>query len=279
MGTFDRQAESPAVASLRFSPVRKRSRLELPPVPSDRRSVLAFSHHKAGSTMFFGILRALSGAAGVNFISIPGKLFRAGIDTASVDVLVDFRETGYCYAGYRFFPAVPMPLLGTAQTTLLVRDPRDVVVSLYFSARESHPLPAQDGELRRRMVAQRENAQATPIDAWVIENHGIVVQALAGYVAQGFASRRNVAIYRYEDIIFRKRAWIEEMLGWYGWKVPASVVDEILEKFDVFPDVADTTKHVRQVAPGNYKVMLGAETQEKLSTCFAPLLKLFGYAP
>lgn len=188
--------EPPAGIPLRFEVTRPRCRVILPKATSDRPSVLAFSHHKAGSTMLVGILRALSAAAGMTFVTIPGELFRRSVDLRSVDLDVDHGDKGYCFGGYRLFPESPMPLIETAQAVLLIRDPRDAVVSLYYSARDSHPVPDAEGAVKERLLARRENARRTPIDQWVIENHGAVVEAMTGYVAQGFQSRPNVAIYR-----------------------------------------------------------------------------------
>jgi hypothetical protein len=240
--------------------------------------VLAFSHHKAGSTMLTGILKALSAAAGVTFVTIPGELFHRGIDLRAVDLEVDYGDKGYCFAGYRFFPESPMPLIASAPTVLLVRDPRDAVVSLYYSARDSHVVPDAEGAVRERLLARRENARRTPIDQWAIENHGAVVEAMTGFVAQGFHVRPNVAIYRYEDIIFEKRAWIDDMLAWYGWEVPDAVVAEVVRTFDVIPRKADPGKHIRQVHPGNHRAELKPATVERLNAGFEHLLRIFGYA-
>jgi hypothetical protein len=267
-----------AGASLKFEITRTQCRVILPKSTSDRPSVLAFSHHKAGSTMLVGILRELSAAAGVTFLTLPGELFRRGVDLQAVDLDVTLPDRGYCFGGYRFFPAEPMPLIDTARAVLLVRDPRDAVVSLYYSARDSHIIPDAEGTLRSRMLSRRANAKATPIDQWVIENHGAVIEAMTGYVAQGFPSRPNVAIYRYEDIIFRKRAWIDDMLAWFGWEVPETIVAEVVRRFDVVPKKADPSKHIRQVHPGNHRTALQPATIERLNAAFVHLLNLFGYA-
>lgn len=254
-------------------------RVELPKAASDRPSVLAFSHNKAGSTMLYNILRELSPAAGLTFVSIPDELFQRGVALRSVDVRAEISETGLCVGGFRFFPDFPIPILETAQAVLLVRDPRDVLVSLYFSLSQSHVLPSPGSPLAKALLSRREKARATPIDDWVVENHGAVIRSMEGYIAQRFAARPNVAIYRYEDVIFRKREWIEHMLAWYGWDIPSKIIEAVLKKVDVFPTVPDPSKHIRQVHPGNYKTMLRAATQEKLTDSLEPLLTLFGYEP
>jgi hypothetical protein len=90
-------------------------RVELPKAASDRPSVLAFSHNKAGSTMLYNILRELSPAAGLTFVSIPDELFQRGVALRSVDVRAEISETGLCVGGFRFFPDFPIPILETAR--------------------------------------------------------------------------------------------------------------------------------------------------------------------
>lgn len=204
-------------------------------------------------------------------------LFQAGIEIRSVTVDVELSATGYCYGGFRHFPEFPVPILDRARTALLVRDPRDALVSLYYSMRDSHPLPKPDGQLKQQMLATRAAAKRQTIDAWAIENHGNVIRAMEGYVAQRFTSRPNVAVYRYEDVIFRKREWIRDLVGWYGWDVRDAVIERIAVGVDVFPAAADPGKHIRQVNPGNHRTALRPATQNALTEQFEPLLRMFGY--
>ena len=264
-------------APIRFHATQPSYRVDLPPPHSSRPSVLAFSHNKAGSSMFYKILRELCDAVELTFVTIPGILFQGGTEVRSVQVEVELNETGYCYGGFRHFPNFDIAMLDRARATLLVRDPRDALVSLYYSIRDSHPFPKSDGELKRQMTASRATAKALSIDEWAIANHGAVSRSLEGYVAQRFASRPNVVIYRYEDIIFRKRDWIKDIATWYGWEIDDGTIDRIAAEADVFPKAADPTKHIRQVYPGNYTSKLKRVTQEVLTRQFEPYLTLFGY--
>jgi hypothetical protein len=239
--------------------------------------VLAFSHHKAGSTLLNGLLSQLSEAAGLKFVSIPGELFQRGMDIRGVEVDVDWNATGYCFGGFRFYPESPLPLIDSARAVLLVRDPRDALVSYYYSVRDSHVLPAPDTPVRRGMMARREQARASTVDEWVLANYGAMIDVLTGYVAQSFPMRANVAIYRYEDVIYRKRAWADDLLHWFAWDVPAKTVTRIVQRFDVFPDTEEPQSHIRQVHPGNHRVALKPETCEVLTQRLRHLLTLFGY--
>jgi hypothetical protein len=265
------------VQPLRFRPRQRICSVQLPPTTSNLPSVLCFSHHKAGSSMLDAIIRRLSEAVGLKFVSIASSLFQRGDDIALMRLDLPWPERGYCYGGFRRYPSSPVPLIKTAKTILLVRDPRDAVVSHYFSVRESHHLPPKDSMVRRTMLARREYAQSVSIDQWVIENCGTAGEELAGYVAQGFLARPNVAIHRYEDVIYRKREWIEEMIRWLGWQVPEAVVDKLLSEIDVFPDAPANDRHVRQVHPGNHRVLLKPETCASLDRSLKFPLEAFGY--
>jgi hypothetical protein len=262
---------------LRFQVRRTPYEFALPEAGSDRQSVLAFSIRKAGSTMLYDILRVLAPAAGLTFVSISDELFLRGVDEDLIDLQTKFRDRGYCYGGFRKFPHYPVPILDSVKSILLIRDPRDTLVSAYFSATESHVSPGAEGALRERFNAQREVARSAPIDEWVLENCWSFGRRIEGYLGQHFLSRPNVVIYRYEDVVFRKRAWIEDIIGWYEWDVLPDAIEQALQLVDVFPEEPDSSKHIRQVTPGNHLSLLRPSTRERLSSVLGSYLRLFGY--
>jgi hypothetical protein len=262
---------------MRFHAHKPEYHVDLPFAQGSRSSALAFSHNKAGSSMFYNILRDLCDDVGLTFVTIPGTLFRAGVEVRTVNVDAELSETGHLYGGFRHFPDFEIKMLDTARTVLLVRDPRDVLVSHYYSTQDSHPLPTPDSALRTNMLADRASAKSKSIDRWVVDNHGAVMRNLEGYLAQRFLRRPNVAIYRYEDVVFRKRDWIRDLVAWYGWEIAEARVEAVAAKADVFPSRADPMKHIRQVTPGNYRTALKPATQNLLTNQFRQLLNLFDY--
>jgi hypothetical protein len=260
-----------------------RFRVELPQILLDkgvsatgRPSVLAFGIPKGGSTLLFDVLRMMSVEVGLTFVSYPDQLFQKGLSPLLVEPAVAFDETGFCYGGFRTFPYYRVPLLETAKTVWLVRDPRDVMVSLYFSIGESHMVP-QQGPLRDRWMEERRIIEQASIDEWVIDRRWSYATAIEGYLAQFFHRRRNVAIYRYEDVIFKKAEWLSDIAGWYEWEIPEDAISRIAGKVDVVPAQPDTTKHIRQVHPGDHQRVLSIETQKRLTQSYSPFVKLFGY--
>jgi hypothetical protein len=98
-----------------------------------------------------------------------------------------------------------------------------------------------------------------------------------GYLAGGLVWRDNVAVYRYEGVIFREREWVADLCAWYSWSVPEEVRNAVADRYDVVPERPDPDAHVRQVRPGNHREELPPEAIEHLDRVFDPYLRLFGY--
>lgn len=272
---------------MRFTPDTPFQPLTAPPPASDRPSVMAFSLAKAGSTLLYDLLSVLAPEAGLTYFSAEDALFAqdVSVNRRPANVGNVFRPTGFCYGGFRQFPAYPIPVLHSTKSILLVRDPRDMAVSLYFSMMKSHVLPdAQGGDAnglggaREEFERARANVAAVPIDAWA--THAAVVQytrMFEGYLAQGFLWRPNVATYRYEDVIFAKRAWLADICDWFEWDVPAAARNAVADRFDLRPDAERPDQHVRQVTPGNYQKHLSEDTVARLTAAFGEYLRLYGY--
>ena len=108
----------------------------------------------------------------------------------------------------------------------------------------------------------------------------VLRSSICGHVAihrRGPARPRHFRIYRYEDVIFDKRAWIADMCDTFGWSVPEATINEIADRNDVIPSSEDQAKHIRQATPGDYKRKLQPETIERLTEMFAKELDYFGY--
>ena len=266
---------------MRFTPRTTSFPLELPPVRSEVPSVLAFGMVKGGSTLLFRLLHRLGRHVGLTYFSIDDLLFAKGVaaDRRPVSVGPVFRGRGYVYGGFRQFPAYPVPLLNHSRVVLLVRDPRDMITSLYFSLRYSHVLPDAEtaSELRAEMQASRDALAHMPIGAFALDAIRVYARVFESYVAQGFAWRPNVAIYRYEDVIFRKREWVRDLCEWYGWDIPEAQRNAAADKFDELPDQERPESHVRQVRPGNHRLHLPPTIQQQIAESLGEYMALFGY--
>ena len=254
--------------------------LEIPP-PGTGASCFLIGLPKAGSTLLNRIMRPLTERGGLVFFSLQNALNAAGVATASVEVPPEavFQPEGYAYGGFRGVDVLSsVPAFARGRTIFLIRDPRDMLSSLYFSEAISHRPPgtAQSKEAAEQFEARRSAALAETIDAFarrraagVLATYRNAVQRLEGVEHR---------LYRYEDVIHAKLDWVQDMIAYLGLKVPRPVVEAVVARNDVTPESEDPTQHIRRVSPGDYREKFDADTIAWLNAQFAEQLARFGYA-
>jgi hypothetical protein len=254
------------------------NQLTLPPSTSEAPSVYAFSLHKSGSTLLFNMLSDLAPHAGLTYFSMQDQMFINGImpNSEIPNSKLFFKPKGYLYGGFRFFPqAYKLENLNNHKKILLIRNPMDALVSMYFSRKKSHAIPKK-GLLREVWLKRRESADAQDIEAFVKEKYKSHIKRIKSY--KEILSQDNCVIYRYEDIIYDKLSFLKNICQQYGWVIEEKILTKIVNKYDVFPETEKEESHVRQVHPGNYKKKLSAETQQFLELEFQDILEAFGYS-
>lgn len=266
---------------LRLPPPGGRGPLPVPPPPvSHAPSVFAFSLAKAGSTLLNNLLRVLAPQAGLVFFSLEDEMFAAGVP-APLDwpeAARLFHPRGYCYGGFRAMPRHALPPLAECRAVLLLRDPRDMIVSQFHSFRASHVVPEGTGP-DHPMRRARERALGQTLAQFAPGAAQRFARRFEGYLAQGFAQRPATALFRYEDVIFRKRDWAAELCAWFGWSLPADAIAAAADRFDELPPAApDPARHIRQVHPGDHRREMTPQTIAQVEAILAEPMAAFGYA-
>lgn len=243
-------------------------------------SVFLIGLPKAGSTLLNRLMRPILTSAGLTFVGLQDIMYRMGVPPLDTprEVNLAFEPAGYAFGGFRSLPgAFRPPMFAANRTILLVRDPRDMLTSLYFSLASSHGPPGEavGSELATRFFEQREAVNRQGIDAFALEN----ADAVIGQFRTVKRKLREIAHrrYRYEDIIFDKLAWARDMLDYLKLSVDPAVVERAVATNDVRPDVEDPAQHIRKVAPGDHVDKLAPETIAELNEKFARILKRYEY--
>jgi len=253
----------------------------LPPTKSpDKPSVYAFSLHKAGSVLLDSVLRSLCDRVGLTYVSLMTEFFRLGLAEKDVPSSASrvFADGGYCFGGFRSFPKTfEIPNLGRRKSVLLVRDPRDMLVSHYYSMRSSHPDPGRALTTSMQGLSRRDAALKLSVDEYALDYASYYARQLDRYIAVLEKNRGNFALFRYEDVIFNKRQWIADICEAFDWDVSAPAMSRIAKRNDIVPSAEDEGRHIRQVAPGDGMRKLQPETIEKLSAMFTQQFSFFGY--
>jgi len=246
--------------------------IELPEPVGNDPSAYLFAFHKSGSTLMENMVMTYAHHFHRPVFSVFGAAFQAGIstDNLAADASVCFRPDGMIYTGFRHYPTFDLELKDKT-VFFLVRDPRDILVSMYFSVIKSHTVPKD----HKNFQAQRREAQNMDIDEFVKFKAPVIQSKFDQYTKN--LDMDKLSCYRYEDVIYEKKTWLEDMVTKLNLPMNPDVIQLVVDEFDIFPRKERQDKHIRQVHPGNHKLKLKPETIEFLNMRMHPFLARFNY--
>jgi hypothetical protein len=185
-----------------------------------------------------------------------------------------FRPLGYLYSAFGG-PIEGIALEGF-RVILMVRDPRDLLVSEYFSIAFSHMLPP-DREKRREFAARRRFALEGGVDAYVLRYCDRTRTTFERY-ATTLLGRPNVYFTKYESMIASFEPWLRSLLTFCELEPGTELMQALLAEGSTPVPLHEMTRtHRRQVSSGEYLRKLKDETVERLNEELAGVLAEFGY--
>lgn len=243
----------------------------------DEPSYFVIGIAKGGSTLMHAVVRDICERAGRAYIDAPAAFFAHGVEPGSVLLDLDWlrNRDGTVFGGFRWVhPWIDDEVLHKRDKIVLVRDPRDCLVSLYFSHAYSHAKPGEG--LTAQFSGQRRKALEADLDSFVLsEVSGRVFQNFCRILA--LTRLPNLTLFRYEDVVFDKRRWVGELTTALGADLDEASCQTIADAHDRIPDSETENAHIRQVTPGDNARKLKPETIKRLNETFAPILDAFGY--
>ena len=243
-------------------------------------SVFIMTIHKAASS-FVGaeIIPALAKAQGFDFFDISAKAFKAGANYR--DTVLDHMSTlespGYCFGPFRGPMILNMLDISANRLLVHVRDPRDCVVSAYYSFGYSHTIPPGKEE-QKRFMERRERILSQSIDDYAMEEIGTVIKRLRAYLKHAGRAEQHM-ISRYEDMVLDFPGWVRQVSEFIGGADGSAAVEKLVEKVSFDTKEEDIYKHKRQVQPGDHRRKLAPETITRLNELCGDLLPTLGYGP
>ncbi|MEM1782687.1 MAG: sulfotransferase domain-containing protein [Candidatus Aenigmatarchaeota archaeon] len=245
--------------------------------------------YKSGSTMLFEYVRDLLKYFNIAFIDYPSfyflkhyNLLRNFYDNESSYKLYDKK---IAYIGHREIPISLLKnnLCKDFATFVLLRNPLDALVSMYFSFIYSHPIPdSWDDETKRKAKEHMEELKRKfTIEAYVIENAHFYHQILKR-IFEFCNKSMFYRIIKYENIIFDKKLLVENILDFLNccsidsnFDLPKDQLDTLAYKYHIIPEKENIYSHIRKVIPGDYKEKLKEDICRYLATTFYDLVKDF----
>jgi hypothetical protein len=186
-----------------------------------------------------------------------------------------FKSNGYVYTVFGGM-IEGIPSLEEFKVVLVVRDPRDILVSDYYSIAYSHAIP--DGEKREVYLSRREKALATKLDEYVLQSAPKLRSVFERYTIHLFPVCPGVHVARYEDMVENFPAWLAALLAACGLAVPEAERRQLIEENEARrPKGENIHKHLRKGMPGEHREKLTPATIEILDSIFKEPLDRFNY--
>lgn len=184
------------------------------------------------------------------------------------------------YCSHDRYARIPKP---AAHASFFVqRDPRDILISWYFSNRYSHTLKWREVAERRQELAQlseRDGILAT------VDGFGAIANMLQSW-ATAAESDPSIMIVRYEDLTGPEKvnAW-SRLLTHCDIKVPADVLGKVLDTYAFEkisggrkPGEEDKTEKYRKGVPGDWKNYFDPGISKRFSKLYGDLPGNLGYS-
>lgn len=242
---------------------------------TDMPSIGVFTTNKCASMFLGRLLNEFAKASG--HVRIDYDSYFASVGISARTALAQrtpfsraFRRCGYAYGPMRSYRRIPS--LSDYRMLLVLRDPRDVLVSNYFSVRYTH------APISSNVIRMGRDAERLGIDAFVLARaKSKFLPRYVEYLDNLYGSP-GVKFYRYEEMIADPKDFLQTVQAHFGIPLPAEVCERIEQNELALPEREDLARHRRSGRPGGFRAKLRPETIRELDSILRKPLNGFGFA-
>ncbi|QDT39309.1 sulfotransferase domain-containing protein [Stratiformator vulcanicus] len=246
-------------------------------------SILFFSFNKAATQYVESILKQCSKRSGltpVNFEKLSFNTDFPYLGDLSAEAMAPyqqlFRPQGYLYCPFSKM-VEGIPDLDSYQIVLMTRDPRDLLVSLYFSVAFSHSLPPRDSVLYPYFCQMRQRSQEMSVDEFALEMCDHIGDKFRRY-RDALCGKEAVHLTSYELMTSDFPHWLTGLLEHCELDVSESTLARIVSAHHKSrPATEQADQHVRKGRPGDHQEKLSEATIAELNERLGDVLSEFGY--
>ncbi|MFO7944179.1 MAG: sulfotransferase domain-containing protein [Anaerolineales bacterium] len=245
-------------------------------------SIIHFSLNKAATQFTKKVLKKAAIENGMVPVHINEYAFftkfpyLTGMDEKEMfDYAHIFKPKGYMYSAFGGYVPGIMDL-EKYKVILMVRDPRDILVSWYYSIAFSHSIPPQTSNRHQEYIDHRASAQKMTIDEHVISQSDRVFNIFNRYKNSLCEPYPEIHLTSYEKMTSDFKGWLTGLLNACELDVSDQLLSELIEyNQSVQPKGENKFKHIRKGEPGDYADKLQLETIDYLNQKFAPIFDAF----
>lgn len=249
-------------------------------------STLFFTHQKCASTFVQRLLSRLEGSyGGLRVVDYSNVLWNHNARLKSPGPVDDIqlfdrlKHDLFCSRGFVYGPlrgGFSLAHDPRFSRVIFLRDPRDTLISMYYSMGWTHSIPP-DPAWAEVFLTARAQVQRMTIDEFVVDHaQRWLKPVLAGYRDIVAKATGRLAVFRYEDLITRPEATVSSMLDVIsGGAVGGPTVASALEGETFVRSHTVNDSHQRSGAAGQYRKELSALTIARLERIFAEEFDFF----
>lgn len=247
-------------------------------------SIIHFSVNKAATQYVRELLRRCADENGMTTVGLAEYAFHTKfpyLDQLSVREMAQyqylFNPVGYLYSVFGGM-VEGIPEIERYRVILMIRDPRDVLVSEYYSYAFSHSEPSKLGNKYIDFMKMRQKARDVTIDEYVVSESDRLYVNYERYITLLLDRYAHVFVTKYEEMTSDFDAWLKKILEYCELEVGDELFECLLnEASSLKPKQEDVHQHVRKGMPGDYKEKLKRKTIDRLDAKFLPMLKRLDY--
>ncbi|MEL7500111.1 MAG: sulfotransferase domain-containing protein [Planctomycetota bacterium] len=243
------------------------------------------SLHKSGTMFLYKFFKQLSERQSYQFLSAnnsPPEYYDAASLQQQIDQVEGSSTTTVCRAPIRSFELDQFALnerefeLASHKRIFHLRDPRDMLVSEYYSFGWTHPTEQQKG-----LESRRQEIQQMSVDEYVVTQAEVctwpVDQKYAPLANYEFDLEHELVV-TYEQMVTSFYKWCYAILNFLDVKHAAWLTAKLAWKYrNEFKVAGESLKHKRRIKPGDHRDKLDPKSISILNERFETILKRFGY--
>lgn len=240
---------------------------------SDHASIVLFTAHKCASTYTHKLIAPFAekkGMTQINFDSYFSLVDRGGYQNFEDKTFMDkaFNPNGFFYGPFRSFRKIPS--LKNYLVVLILRDPRDVLTSNYYSNAFSHAILSEEN------IKKRELAVQETVDEFVIRSAPRFQKTYQEY-SNLVRTNKHVKVLPYEQMVSSFETWIRELLNYLKLDPTEAEINQLVEASNFTVAKEDKNAHIRNIKAGDHINKLKPETIALLNDTLKEELSFFNY--
>lgn len=233
----------------------------------EMRNYYCLGHHKCATNWLRGIFRATSVQLGLNYTTVGGQVTELKVPEATGSIVLNVNTT----------PSYLAKIPPSSRGIHLDRDPRDALVSDFWSTKVSH---ANNSAVRLEM---REALQKLNTESGLIKMMGLF--AFGDQMKSWKKGKTpNILDEKYEELLADTDGTLRRWYDYLGLVVSDDLIKDIIEKTS-FTKLTkgrkqgdeDVTSHFRKGVAGDWKNYFTPKVKEAFKSQYGDILIEWGY--